>query len=143
MQAFFVGEMGEFEGDDDAVEDEGGAEAGAEAEEEHFAAAVSAERLHGGIVDEADGLAEFFLVGEVDPAGGEVVGFGEGTVVCDGAGIADGDGVVVPGGRGGKNLLGHLRGVHGGAGDDLDGDEIVGGGDLDVGSADVDDEDFH
>src|SRR5260370_39609925 len=59
-----VGEMGEFEGDDDAIEDHGGAKAGADAEEEHAAALITAEGLHGGGVDDSEVLAEGLLIGK-------------------------------------------------------------------------------
>jgi hypothetical protein len=43
----------------------------------------------------------------------------------------------------GFDLFDHRPGSHFGAGDDLDGDAVVGGGYLDVGSTDVDYENFH
>src|SRR5258707_7823456 len=69
--AFSVGQMGKFKGDDHAVEDHGRAETCANAEKEHATTLIAAEGLHGGIVDEAERLAEGLLVGRVDPSGGE------------------------------------------------------------------------
>ena len=139
-EAVFVGEVGDLQRDDGAIEDKCGAQAGAGAEEEHTTAAVAAEGLHGCVIEEAEGLvAEGFLVGEVYPAEGEVMGFGKGAVVEDGTGVADRDGVVVPGGGGGEDLLGHESGGHVRPGGDLDRDEVIGGGDFDMGSTDVDD----
>ena len=53
-----VRQVRELERDDAAVVDERGAEARAEAEEQHAAAFVAAERLHGRVVQDPDGLAE-------------------------------------------------------------------------------------
>ena len=135
--------MGEFEGDDDAVEDHGRAEARADAEEEHSAAFIAAEGLHGSVVDEADRLAEGLLVGKVDPSGSEIVGLGEGTIVDDRAWVADGDAVVIPALGGGENIFRHLLGSHGGTGRNFDGNALVARGDFDVGAANVDYENFH
>ena len=50
--------MRELERFDDAVDDQRGAETGAEAEEEHSAAFVAAERLHDGVVHDLRRLPE-------------------------------------------------------------------------------------
>src|SRR5580704_7889226 len=135
--------MGKFKGNDDAIEDHGGAKTGADAEEEHSAALVAAESLHGSVVDEAEGLAEGLLIREVYPSGGEIVRLGEGTIMDYGAGVAYGDAVVGPVFGGGEDIFGHQFGGHGGTGRNLDGDAVVGRGYLDVGAANVNDEDFH
>ena len=135
--------MGKLEGDDHAIEDHGRAKAGADAEEEHATAFITAEGLHGGVVDEAERLAEGLLIGKVDPSGGEVVRLGERTIMDDRARVADGDAVVFPALGGGENIFRHLLGGHGGTGGNFDGNAVVAGGDLDVGSANVDYENFH
>ena len=93
-----VGEFAKLERDEHVIEDHGGAEAGAEAQEEHAAAFVAAEGLHGGVIDDLAGLAEGGVIIEIHPAAPEVVGLADGVVVDDGDGEAEGDGVVVPGG---------------------------------------------
>ena len=71
------------------------------------------------------------------------MGLGEGTVAYYRAGVADGDTVVLPCLCRGEDLLSHLGRRHGWAGDDLDGDALLGRGNLDVRAADVDHQDFH
>ena len=140
---FFVGQVGQFEGNDDSIENHGGAETGAEAKEEHAPSPIASKRLHGGVVDEADGLAEYLLVGEVDPSGSEVMRLGERMIVCYRARVADGDAVVLPVFGDGEDLAGHAHGSHVGAGDDFDGVAMVSRGDLNVGASDVDDQNLH
>ena len=94
--ALFVRKMGEFERDHHPVEDHGRAEAGAYTEEEHAATLIAAESLHGGVVDEAKGLAEGLLIGEIDPSRREIMGLFERMIVNDRAGIAYGNAVVSP-----------------------------------------------
>src|SRR5207237_173466 len=138
-----IGEMGKFEGDDHAVEDHCRPQTGADGEEEHSAALVAAECLHGRVGDEAERLAEGLLKGEVYPSWREVVRVGEWAMIDDRAGVADGDAVVVPVLGGGENIFRHLLRSHFGTGRNLDGDAFVAGGDFDVGTANVDYEDFH
>ena len=54
-----------------------------------------------------------------------------------------GYGFIQPDGGGGKDVFRHLLGRHGWAGGNLDGDAHVRGRDLDVGAADVDNQNFH
>ena len=56
--ALLVRQVRELHRLDAPVDDQCAAEAGAEAEEQHAAAAVAAERLHGGVVEDAHRLAE-------------------------------------------------------------------------------------
>ncbi len=135
--------MGKFKWDDDAVEDHGRAKASAYAKEEHSTTLITAESLHGSVVDESKGLAEGLLIGEVDPSRGEVMRLCEGMIVDDGAGIAYGNAVVVPVRRSGEDIFGHLFSRHGGAGRNLDRDADVARGNLDVGTTDVDHKNFH
>src|SRR5258707_7904206 len=135
--------MGKFKWDDDAIEDHGRAEAGANAKEEHSTPLITAEGLHSSVVDEAERLAEGLLKGKVGPSCGQVVRLGERTIMNDRAGVADGDGVIGPALGGGENIFRHLLGSHGGTGRNFDGNAFVARGDFDVGTADVDYEDFH
>ncbi len=86
-----VGEVREFHGLEDSVANHRGAEAGAEAEEKHAAAFVTAESLHAGVVDNFYGMAEGFAEIEAHPAAAEIVRLAERMTVDDGAGIAHGD----------------------------------------------------
>ena len=69
--------MAEAERNDRAVEDEGAADAGSDAEVEHAAAFVAAERLHAGVVHDAHGTLERVGVVEVDPTVAEIPGLGD------------------------------------------------------------------
>ena len=94
--------MAQFQADDDVIDDERRAQAGAEAEEEHSAALVSAQRLHGGVVDDAHRLAEAGLQVEAEPAGAEVDRLLGDLAADDRRREAHGNGVVGPvGGVGG------------------------------------------
>ena len=135
--------MGQFEGDNHAVEDHGRTKAGSDAEEEHVAALVTAESLHGGVIDEAKRLPEGLLIRKIDPSRGEIVGLGNWPVIDDRAWVADGDAVAAPGFGGSENIFRHLLGGHFGAGRNFDGNAFVAGGYFDVGTADIDYEDFH
>ena len=70
--------------------------AGAQAEEQHPAAVVAAQRLHGGVVDDPHRPFERGGEVEADPAGAEVARLGPRAVVADLAGVADRDGAVLP-----------------------------------------------
>src|SRR5581483_6853027 len=67
---------------------------GAESEKQHAAAFVAAERLHRGIVDDADGLFERRFEIEANPTASKVPRVACRTSVDDRAGVANRDGVV-------------------------------------------------
>ena len=139
-----VGEMGELQRDDDAIEHHCGSESGSDPEEQHAAAAVTSERLHGRIVHKTDGFLEHLLVGKVDPSSGQVVRLGQRAVIDDRTGVSDRDRIVLPPAGAQDDLLGHLLRVHGGPRRDLQGRALQVGCDLHVSSTDVDDENiFH
>src|ERR1700746_189174 len=74
-----VRQVAQLHGLHDAIDDYGGAEPGAEPEKEILAAAVAAERLHRGIVDDLDRTSQGGPIVEPDPAATEVVRLGHGT----------------------------------------------------------------
>ncbi len=136
-----VGEVRELHGLEKSVADHCGAEAGAEAEEEHAAAFVAAEGLHAGVVDEFHGMAERFAEVEAHPAAAQVVRLAERMTVDDRAGIADGDAIVLPGARGFFHGANHFGGGHRGARRNFHWFFLPGHQELDVCSADIDCED--
>ena len=73
--AFLVRKMAQFHRLDDAVDDHGGAKAGSQTEEQHLAALVAPQRLHGGVVDDLDRTLEGGCEIEPDPARCEVMRF--------------------------------------------------------------------
>jgi hypothetical protein len=139
---FFVEQVGEFHGLEKTVDDHGGAEAGSEAEKKHVAAFVAAEGLHGGVIDDFHGETKGFGKVEGHPAVAEIVGLAERTPVDDGAGIADGEAVVLPILGGFLDLFDHAAGGHGGSGREAARLFLAGGEHFDVGAADVDHKNF-
>ena len=88
--------MPELERLDDVVGDQRRAEPGAEPEEEHPAALVAADRLHGCVVDDPRRLAERALVVEADPARPQVDRLGDQLAAAHRCGDADADDVPRP-----------------------------------------------
>src|SRR5438034_5052948 len=62
-----VWQVAQLHGFHDALDDHGGAEPGAESEEEQLAATVASERLHRGIVDDLDRTSQGGPIVEPDP----------------------------------------------------------------------------
>ena len=58
VRSLFIRQMTEFHGLDDAIYNKGGTEPGAQAEEQHLAAFVTSQSLHGGVVDDLDRTPE-------------------------------------------------------------------------------------
>src|SRR5690348_1476227 len=69
---FLVRKVAQFHRFEKSVHDHRGAQAGAQAEEKHTAASITAERLHGGVVDNFDGPAERFPEIESHPSCAEI-----------------------------------------------------------------------
>ena len=87
--ALLVRQVREFHRLEHAIDDERRAEPGAEAEEEHAAALVAAQRLHGGVVDHSHGTPERLLEVEPDPSISQVPRFRHGLAVEHRPGISD------------------------------------------------------
>src|SRR5580692_1555401 len=136
-----VGEVRELHGLKKSVANHCGAEAGAEAEEEHATAFVAAESLHAGVVDNFYGMAEGFAEVEAHPAATEIVGFAERMTVDDRAGIAHGDAIVLPRARGFFHGANHFGVGHGRAGRNFHGFLLSAHQELDVCAADINCED--
>ena len=92
---FPVGEVGKLHRLPDIVEDHRGTQARAQAEEQHAAALVAADRLHERVVDEFHRLAEGGGEIVAIPALAEIEGIERRLVVLHRAWIAHGDDVVV------------------------------------------------
>jgi len=91
-----IAQMREFHGRDDAIDDQGGAEAGAEPEKQHSATFVTADCLHGCIVDDVGRPAKRSVKIESDPTGPQIVRFRGDFAVEHYSRIPDGDGIVGP-----------------------------------------------
>ncbi len=139
--AMLVRKMGELEGLQDSVHNQRGTETRAQAEEQHAAAVVAAEGLHGRVIEDPDRMMEGFAEVEADPASAEIVGLGYGLAVEYRAGITDGNDIVLPLGDGAEDVGDHLAGCHSRAGVNFDGGTMAGGEEFDVRAADVNGED--
>ena len=133
--------VGELQGVGEAVADECGAEAGAQAEEEHAAAVVASERLHDRVVHDLRRSAERALEVEVDPAFAKVGGLQNRPVAPDRHRDADAHDVPRPALGRHAHLLDHVAGRHRWAGLALAWLDLALSEQLDVGTADVDGED--
>ena len=67
VRSLFVRQMTEFHGLDDAIYNEGRTEPRAQAEEQHLAALVTSQSLHGGVVDDLDRTPERSSKIKTDP----------------------------------------------------------------------------
>src|SRR6266404_91422 len=94
--ALFVVHMGEFHRLHDSVEDHRRPQARPQAEEQHAAALVAADGLHGRIVDDPHGPAEGPTKVETHPAPAQIMGFGHDLAVNDDPRVADRHHVVLP-----------------------------------------------
>src|SRR5665213_1820485 len=91
-------------------DDERRSQTGAQAEKQHATAIVAAERLHGRVVNGADGTSEGFFKMMANPSRPEVVRFGERPAAANGSGITDGNGGIFPA-RGGLLNRSTMRGA--------------------------------
>jgi len=94
--AFLVGQVAQLHGRDHAIDDERGAQAGAQPQKEHAAALVAAECLHGRVVDHLDRLSKRRPEVKPDPASAQIDRFHQNLLVDHWARVADADGVVLP-----------------------------------------------
>ena len=93
---FFVRQMAQFHRFEDAVHNHGGTEAGAQSEEQHPAAPVTPQGLHGGVIDDFHRALERRPIIKSDPALAQVKRFGEGPVMTDRPGVAEGHRTILP-----------------------------------------------
>ena len=96
VRSLFVRQMTEFHGLDDAIYNEGRTEPRAQAEEQHLAALVTSQSLHGGVVDDLDGTPERSSKIKTDPAPSQIIGFSNRSIVKDSPRIANRDRVIFP-----------------------------------------------
>ena len=96
IRALLIRKMAELHGLDDAIHNQGRTEACAQPQEEHLAALVAAQGLHGRVVDDLDGTAECAFKIKSDPPGRQVMRVGNRPVLNNRAGISHGDCVILP-----------------------------------------------
>ena len=79
-----------------AVDDQGGAESGSQAQKQHLATVVTPQGLHGGVVHDFDGTTEGLRKIEPDPATSQVDGFRRRPSAQNRAGVTDRDRIICP-----------------------------------------------
>src|SRR5271167_4980846 len=88
--------MAQFHRLQDAIHNQGRTETCTQAQEEHLAAFVAPQSLHGGIVDELYRSPERSLKVKPDPTGRQVMWFGNRPVLDNWPGIANRNRVILP-----------------------------------------------
>src|SRR6516162_1792297 len=91
-----IREVAEFHRLDETVDDQRRAKPRSQPQKEHCSLPIASQRLHRRVVGHFDWASESALEVESDPAFAEVVRFDNWTVVEHGAGIANGDHIVLP-----------------------------------------------
>ncbi len=93
---FLVRQMAQFHRFEDAVHNHGRTEAGAQSEEQHPAAPVTTQGLHGGVIDDFHRSFESRPIVESDPTSAQIKRFGKGSVMKNRSGVADGHRTILP-----------------------------------------------
>src|SRR5262245_12798082 len=127
----------------DVVDDESRAQSGSQAEKEHLAALVAAQRLHRSIVHELDLTTEGLLIVEAGPARAEVTWLRNRTTMEHRTWEAYRDRVVRPSGGDGFDAGDHLLGRQRRPGGKLPRRVLAGGEHFHVSPTDVDDQHAH
>ena len=111
-----IRQVSQFHRGDHFIDDHRRSQARTEPEKEHAAAFVAAERLHGGVVDDANRLTEASREIEPDPAAAQVSRFEQRLVMHDRSGISDRHAIERPIGGFLQNFVGHFGGGQRGPG---------------------------
>ena len=138
-----IGQMGQFQGPDHVLDDQGGAESGAQAEIKHPSAFVTTQGLHGGIVDDLGGPPKVAFEVVANPAAPEIEGLRQRFAPHDRAGVADRHVIVLPPLGSCLDAVDHLRWGHLRPRREFAHFLLASGQDLDIGATDVDDQDSH
>src|ERR1700676_2931683 len=125
--SLFVGQVRDLHWLQRCVDNDGGSQAGAQAEKKHASAFVNAQCLHRRIIQNLDGSSESFLEVESYPSSSEVVRLTQGVPVNHRSRIADRDGRIIPTCCHFSDLLYHLAGGHFRPRNNIDGLLLPGG----------------
>ena len=141
--ALLVREMAKLHRFDDAIHNQRRAEAGAQPQEEHLAALIAAQRLHGRVINDLDGTAKCAFKIKSDPPGRQVMRVGDRPVLHNRAGISHGDSPVFPPFSKPLDASNHLLRRHLWSRGKLPWCALPGDKDLHVSSADIDYQHIH
>src|SRR5262249_23043097 len=98
VSSLFVGQVTQFHGLDDTVDDHGRSQAGSESDEQHFSAAIAAKRLHRRVIRNLYGTTKCRSEVETDPALSEVRWFRNRSIAQNGTWEANRHNIVAPAG---------------------------------------------
>jgi len=135
--------MTEFHGFDNAIHNKGGTEPRAQAEEQHLAALVTSQSLHGGVVDDLDRTPERSSKIETDPAPSQIIGFGNRSIVQHSPRIPNRDRIIFPCPDDPLDAGDHLLWRHFGTRREFPRRTLPSREDLHVRSADIEHQHFH
>ena len=141
--AFPVRKMAQLHRLDDTLDNHGGTQTGPQSQEQHLAALVAPQGLHGRIVDNLDRAAEGGLIVEPDPTRDKVMRLGNRPAMQNRSRVADGHHVILP--VPGKLLDSgdHLFGGQGRSGNELPRFALPGGEDFYVSPAHINNQHVH
>src|SRR5262245_22891362 len=128
---------------DNPIDDHGGAQAGAQAQEEHFASLVASQGLHGGIIDDLDGTTKRGLKIESYPTSCQVVRLHNRPATAHDPWIAYRHHVILPVAVEFYDSCIHVFGSQGRPGRKFPRFLVSRGKDFHVGPTDIDDQDIH
>jgi len=143
VRSLLVRQMTEFHRLHDTIHDKGRTEPRAQAEEQHLAALVTAQSLHGGVIDDLKRTPECCSKIKADPAPSQIVGFGNRPIVQHSPRIANRDRVVFPRSENPLHTRDHLLWRHLGTRRELPRGRLPSREDLHVRSADIEHQHFH
>jgi len=92
----FVRQVAQFHRFEDAFHNHGRTEAGAQSEEQHSAAPITPQGLHGGVIDDFHRSPECRPIIKTNPALAQVKRFSERPIMTDRSGVAEGNRIILP-----------------------------------------------
>lgn len=135
--------MGQFHGLNDAVHNKGGAEAGTQPEEQHLAALIASQSLHGRVIDDLGRTPECASKIKSHPARSQMMRFGNRSIVQDRPRIAHRNHIIFPSSDDPLDAGDHLLRSHPATRRKLSRLNLPSGQDLYVRSTDIDGQHFH
>src|SRR5579863_5067807 len=88
--------MPQRQGNDLSIENERASQSGTQAEVQHAASFITAQRLHAGVIHDSERTRKGIAPVKLDPTGTKIVRFGAGVAVANVAWIAQRDALVAP-----------------------------------------------
>src|SRR5258708_37830617 len=141
--SLLVGKVGQFHRFDGAVDDHGGTETGSQPQEQHLAAFVASQSLHGGVIHDFDRTLERGFKVKSHPAASEVMRFRHQPIPDNHSRVANRDHVILPVAGELLDSRDHLLRCQAGSGRKLPWLLLSAGENFHVVTADIDDQHIH